>query len=347
MLTIEAPVPASQLPARTMRERRVRRGGVRDRGRRLEIGLVNNMPDAAVAATERQFARLLEAASGEFDVALRLYALDEVPRAAETRVAMARTYHHPDHLRLRPPDALIITGAEPRTPNLAQEPYWKALTGLIDWADDHTISIVLSCLAAHAGVLHFDGVAREPMPAKCSGVFPLEIVGEHRLVAGMSGNYLVPHSRLNGLSERALAREGYFVLTRSPQIGVDLFVKQRGALFIFVQGHPEYDDDSLAREYRRDMARFLRGERPVPPALPENYYSAAATAALQAFARRAMSAPSPDLIAEFPTVGAMGPGDAPWRASGERLYANWIRLIADRKFARLAQTTFAGKRIGG
>ena len=347
MLTILAPVPASELPARGMRERRVRRGGVRDRGRRLEIGLVNNMPDAAVAATERQFARLLEAASGEFDVALRLYALDEVPRAAETRAAMARTYHGLEHLKLRPPDALIITGAEPQAASLTQEPYWKALTGLIDWADDHTISTVLSCLAAHVGVLHFDGVAREPTPGKCSGVFPFEVVGEHRLVAGLGGAYRVPHSRWNGLSERALAREGYFVLTRSEAVGVDLFVKQRGALFIFVQGHPEYDDDSLAREYRRDMARFLRGERQAPPALPENYYSASASAALQAFARRAANEPTPDLVADFPTIGAMGPGDAPWRASGERLYGEWIRLIADRKSARMAQATFAAKRLGG
>ena len=184
------------------------------------------------------------------------------------------------------------------------------------------------------------------MRQKCSGVFGFEVVGEHRLVAGISGAYSIPHSRLNGLNERALAREGYLVLTRSPQIGVDLFVKQRGALFVFAQGHPEYDDDSLAREYRRDMARFLRGERPAPPALPENYYNASATAALRDFAQRATRAPTPDLIAEFPTVGAMGPGDAPWRASGARLYANWIRLIADRKFARMAQT-FAGKRLGG
>ena len=45
-------------PVANLRERRLRRGSIRDRGKRIEIGLVNNMPDAAVAATERQFARL-------------------------------------------------------------------------------------------------------------------------------------------------------------------------------------------------------------------------------------------------------------------------------------------------
>jgi len=347
MLTTEIPVQASQLPVRDIRERRTRRGSVRDRGRRLEIGLVNNMPDAAVSATERQFIRLLEAASGEFDLTLRLYALDEVPRAAEARAAMARSHHNPYHLRIRPPDALIVTGAEPRASSLREEPYWKALTGIIDWADDHTISTLLSCLAAHAGVLHLDGVAREPMPTKCSGVFGFEIVGDHRLVAGLSAGYRAPHSRLNGLNERALTREGYFVLTRSEEVGVDLFVKDRGCLMVFVQGHPEYDDDTLAREYRRDIARFLRGERAAAPATPQNYYSDSAITALRAFAARAGREPSPELIADFPTIGGLGPGDAPWRKPGEQLYRNWVRLIADRKAARLAQTTFAAKRWGG
>src|SRR5450432_1786938 len=114
MLTTEIPVVASRLPVRDIRERRTRRGSSRDRGKRLEIGLVNNMPDAAVAATERQFTRLLEAASNEFDITLRFYALDEVPRGIEARSAMARSHHNPAHLRIRPPDALIVTGAEPQ-----------------------------------------------------------------------------------------------------------------------------------------------------------------------------------------------------------------------------------------
>ena len=47
----------------------------------LDIGLVNNMPDAALAGTERQFLSLLEAASGSLVVRLTFYALPEVPRS--------------------------------------------------------------------------------------------------------------------------------------------------------------------------------------------------------------------------------------------------------------------------
>ena len=83
-LTIErpAPPPTGQAPG----ERRARPGAFADRGRRiLEIGLVNNMPDAAVAATQRQFVRLIEDASGEFDVRLRLFSARNI--AARRRSA--------------------------------------------------------------------------------------------------------------------------------------------------------------------------------------------------------------------------------------------------------------------
>ena len=56
-VTIEFPAAALDRPAG---ERRARPGVMRDRGRRLCIGFVNNMPDSAFAATETQFLRLLE-----------------------------------------------------------------------------------------------------------------------------------------------------------------------------------------------------------------------------------------------------------------------------------------------
>jgi len=346
MLTLET--PSATWPAlSSIPDRRRRAGLVGDRGKRLDIGLVNNMPDAALSSTERQFARLLQTASEEFDITLRLYGLDEVARSPQTRASMQRTYYATDHLRLSPPDALIITGTEPHASALVDEPYWSALTALIDWAGECTNSMLLSCLAAHAGVLHLNGIERRPMAAKCSGVFALDVVGEHRLVAGLGGRYPVPHSRLNGLDEGALERAGYRVLTRSPEVGVDVFIRERGCLAVFVQGHPEYDDSSLAREYRRDMARFLRGERASPPDLPRNYYGPAAAIALKGFEARAMREPSPDLMADFPAGDTLGAGEAPWRDSAVQFYRNWVRLIAERKSERQAQAAFAVRRSSG
>jgi len=42
-------------------------------GEAIEIALVNNMPDAALDATERQFRALLSAAAGGRDVRLTVY----------------------------------------------------------------------------------------------------------------------------------------------------------------------------------------------------------------------------------------------------------------------------------
>jgi Homoserine O-succinyltransferase len=63
------------------------------RGRNcLTVGLVNNMPDAACEATERQFLDLLRAASGNVIVRLKLYAIADVPRAEAVRQELGARY---------------------------------------------------------------------------------------------------------------------------------------------------------------------------------------------------------------------------------------------------------------
>jgi homoserine O-succinyltransferase len=322
-------------------ERRLRRGAIRDRGKTIEIGLVNNMPDAALLATERQFSNLLSAAAGRYDVRLHLYALRDVPRSQEARGALTRTYRDAGQIRSRRLDALIVTGAEPVAAELEREPYWGALTQLIDWAESNTISTILSCLAAHVGVRHLDGVARQPLAEKCSGVFAFETTARHKLVAGLGDGATTPHSRRNGLDAGELIRWDYQVLTSDPQIGVDAFVKQRQSLLVFLQGHPEYEDDSLAREYRRDMSRFLRGEHGVLPAMPADYFPVPVERSLAAFAERAWLERRPELMSAFPDAGAFGSGHAPWRKSAVQLYRNWLDIVAERKAAAFDEAPMA------
>ena len=66
-------------------------------------------------------------------------------------------------------DGLIVTGTEPRAPLLQEEPYWPTLTKVVDWAEEHTVSTIWSCLAAHAAVLHLDSVQRRPLRKKHQG----------------------------------------------------------------------------------------------------------------------------------------------------------------------------------
>src|ERR1700760_5039799 len=90
------------------------------------IGLVNNMPDAAMRATELQFARLLKDAANNFDVRLHLFSMPEIARAEMQRSRMEGFYADVATLPASGVDALIITGAEPQTDALNDEPYWQA-----------------------------------------------------------------------------------------------------------------------------------------------------------------------------------------------------------------------------
>src|SRR5215471_19788401 len=84
----------------------------------VNVGLINNMPDAALEATERQFIKLLEAAAGGVCVRLSLYALPDVPRRDWGRQRVKRLYSSLENLWSSQLDGLIVTGREPQTPNL-------------------------------------------------------------------------------------------------------------------------------------------------------------------------------------------------------------------------------------
>src|SRR5262245_51533115 len=191
----------------------------------VEIGLVNNMPDSALEATERQFIALLEAASGEVRVRLRFYSLPGLSRGERGQRHVDKFYRGLRELPDSGVDALIVTGTEPRAASLRNEPYWHRLVELVDWAEASTVATVWSCLAAHAAVLHLDGIARHPLADKCFGVFDCTAVVDHRLTVGQA-RVTVPHSRWNGLREDELRAHGYDVLTCSAQAGVDMFVRQ-------------------------------------------------------------------------------------------------------------------------
>ncbi len=299
---------------------------------RIVIGLVNNMPDTALRTTERQFSELLAAAGGD-TIELKIYALQDVPRSDTAKAYISEHYEQIDALLDRRIDGLIVTGTSPRAPNLADEPYWASFTKLIDWADENTESTVWSCLAAHAAVLHLDGVARQPFREKLSGVFVAKAAMPHALTAGFPARWYVPQSRYNDLPQAPLEASGYRVLSRSSRIGVDMFVKQYRSLFVFLQGHPEYDPGALMREYRRDVTNFLNGERDAYPAMPRNYFDADARAALEAFRRRAESDRAPDLLAGLP-IGKEERLAHRWRSPAVRVYRNWLAYLAERKAFR-------------
>jgi homoserine O-succinyltransferase len=300
----------------------------------LELGLINNMPDGALESTERQFLELIEAAARDIPVRLRLFALPEVPRGDAALAHLRSGYSTIDELWDSRFDGLIVTGAEPRAPSLTDEPYWGSLTKVLAWAQENTASTVWSCLAAHAAVLHIDGVGRHKLEEKRLGVFACQNVSDHPLMAGLPPQVWVAHSRCNEVREQPLTEHGYTILTRSAEAGVDAFVKQGKSLFVFFQGHPEYDQRALLREYRRDVGRYLRRERETYPALPRGYFNEVAAGAAVMFRDRALAQRDERLLESFPAsflerrLRPMG------RTAVSHLYRNWLSYLAVHKTRR-------------
>ncbi|MGH7101249.1 MAG: homoserine O-succinyltransferase MetA [Acetobacteraceae bacterium] len=298
----------------------------------IELGFVNNMPDAALETTERQFLSLIEAGAGPIDVRVHFFALADVPHDGRAERHLALCYDDLDALVQSPLDAVIITGNEPKAARLPDEPYWGSLARLFDWAESHTLSALFSCLSAHAAVRHFDGIERMRLAQKCSGVFDHASARYHPLTTGLADPWPVAHSRWNGLPEPALRAAGYTVLSRSEHAGVNLFVRQRQSLLVLLQGHPEYDGDSLFREYRRDVRRYLAGEQSVWPAIPEGCFDAGTTAALETFRAAARERRDPDLMTWFPERAGIDRARLTRaRQDATRLFGNWLRTIAEIK----------------
>ena len=300
---------------------------------RVRIALINNMPDSALEDTEVQFFELLDsAAGGDVPVSLKLFSLPEVPRGDAGRERLNNFYFDINELLNSRFDGAIITGTEPIQADLRDEPYWPVLTEVLDWAEQNTASTVLSCLAAHAGVLYSDGIPRHRLPDKQFGVFEYNKVGDHALTAGGGETMQIPHSRWNEVRADALASCGYEILTQSAEAGVDLFVKKKkGSLFIHFQGHPEYGTRTLLKEYRRDIKRFLRRERETYPTMPHGYFDTAAAKLLSDFREDAIANPQEGSLARFPEAAVADAVEGAWHASAASVYRNWLQYTVSRK----------------
>jgi homoserine O-succinyltransferase len=306
-----------------------------DRGREpIEIALVNNMPDAALQMTEEQFTRLLAAAGVDYDIRIRFFSFPELIRGQAGRAYVAQHYEPIENLWSGEFDGLIVTGAEPRTDALSDEVYWPSLTRLVNRANETTTPTIWSCLAAHAAVLHLDGIERTRLGEKISGVFRCAKASDHPLVTGLPTSWRIPHSRHNTLDPTRLVAAGYEVVSCCAEAGTDAFSLRRQTTFLFFQGHPEYDGDTLFREYRRDVGRFLAGNVDRYPEMPLGYFDDEMTQAFVRFRALAHRLRSRELLDEFPGDDARALLLPVWRDTAVRLYTNWL------------QTTVAPRELG-
>ena len=297
----------------------------------LTIALVNNMPDSALKATERQFVRLLRSAAGKTRVRFHGFALPPVVRSRTAKDHIDKEYNDIADLYRLEIDGLIVTGTEPVAPDPPKERCWREFTGLVDWAKTNTRSTIWSCPVAHAAVLHLDGIERQRLPQKYSGVYDCARVADDPLTGDLPSSIRISHSRLDEVREKDLAARGYRILTRSQQAGVDIFARDYDSRFIFFQGHPEYDALALQREYMRDIARYLSGERDHYPAVPASYFDTETEEVLAKFEHRARAERKAELAAELPGL-TLRPG-TPAGGAATTIFRNWIELLGEDKGA--------------
>jgi homoserine O-succinyltransferase len=188
-------------------------------------------------------------------------------------------------------------------------------------------------------VLHYDGIRRHPLREKKFGVFEAAMTSDHLLMTGLPRTIQFPHSRWNEIRQDELSPSGYFVLAKSEDAGVDSFVKKRDkSLFVHFQGHPEYGAETLLKEYRRDIKRFLRGERDNYPPMPRGYFDGTAFQVLERFRGVALSNRCEGVIDSFPESVLSGLNH-PWQSSAIAVYRNWLGYLSSRK---IEASTFVG-----
>lgn len=300
--------------------------------RELHVGLLNMMPDAALIATEIQFMRLVGSCNQIAQFFVHPFTVEGLPRSKETRDYIDHYYNSFAEIRSMGLDALIVTGANVSNPSLDQEPFWEPLKEVIGWAQENVTSVLCSCLATHALVKHLYHIEREPMPAKLWGVYPHFIVhNEHPLLRDINTRFDVPHSRFNAVYREPLERAGLTILIESDVAGVHMAVSPDQYSLVYFQGHPEYDSNSLLKEYKREVHRYINGERDDYPQPPEHYFSADAAAIAERHRQAVLEAVeknSPPPL--FPEAQLEPLLDNTWRDTTKSIINNWLGLVYEK-----------------
>ena len=292
----------------------------------LRIGLLNLMPDAALQATERQFLRLLNAYGRSANIYVFPFTVDTGNRADIALAHIAAYYTDFSELCRGGLDALIVSGANPARTDITAEPFWQPMLDVIDWGREHVASVLCSCLATHAVLHHCYGKTRRELPERQWGVYDHDIlVPEHPLLAGLSAPVSAPHSHRFAVSRADMEAAGLIVLIDGADAGVHLAVGAEEQRLVLFQGHPEYDAISLLKEYKREVQRFLTGNRHNYPPFPEHYLDEAARQRLDAFQRQLTESDfEQSALPAFPEEELSGHYADSWGDAGRVIYRNWL-----------------------
>lgn len=259
--------------------------------RPLEILVLNLMPNKT--ETETQLSRLLGNSPLQVEFEL-IHTKSHVPKHTpkEYLLAFYKTF---DDVKHRKFDGLIITGAPVEKMEFEDVKYWEELCEIMEWSKTHVTSTFHICWGAQAGLYYHYGIKKYPLEKKLFGVFPHRVdYKKSILFRGFDDTFMVPQSRHTTVkTEDIRAVKELKILASSKEGGV-YAVSTKGGKQIFITGHSEYDRDTLANEYFRDLNAGL------PIEIPKNYFPE-------------------DNDKKTPIIS--------WRAHANLLYSNWLNYF--------------------
>lgn len=164
-------------------------------------------------------------------------------------------------------DGMIITGAPVEHLPFEEVDYWEEMKRILKWTRTNVYSVLYICWGAQAGLYYHHGIQKYPLTEKLSGIYNHSVLNPyHPLMRGFDDNYFAPHSRHTEIKmEDVLKVPDLIPLSVSDLAGLHIVAEKNGRAF-YVTGHAEYDRDTLAKEYFRDVNRGLN------PKIPYHYF---------------------------------------------------------------------------
>lgn len=256
--------------------------------RPLEVGVLNLMPNKI--QTEVQLCRLLS--NTPLQINVDLIRIDNHVSKHTPQEHMDTFYLSFEEVAHKRYDGLIITGAPVAQKAYEDISYWDKITTMMDWAERHVQSTLYLCWAAHAAMYHRHGINRNLRKDKLFGVYTHQVNYRYdELLRGFDPEFCAPHSRYGEITvDQYESISGLRVLAASDRAGAYI-VASEDKRMVFLTGHPEYEQDTLANEYWRDQNAGLSTDIPI------NYFA------------------------------EDDPNQAPrmtWRSHGNLLFTNWL-----------------------
>lgn len=259
--------------------------------RPLRIILLNLMPTKI--ETETQILRLLSNSPLQVEIELLQMATHDSKNTPLKH--LLSFYKTLDDIKDEKFDGMIVTGAPVELLPFEEVDYWSELTKVFDWAEKNVYSTLYICWGAQAGLYYRYGVPKYPLSEKMFGIFPhrpLDLF--HPLMRGLDDIFFVPHSRHTEIRREDIAKiKDLQIISYSDMSGVHIVSDMDCRNFYFT-GHSEYDADTLAKEYFRDLNKGLNIK------IPYNYF------------------PEND-IKRTPYMT--------WRQTGSLLFTNWLNYF--------------------